>query len=68
MVLASIAGVFYGWTWRKSGSIIASAIVHALEDVPWHFLFRTMCGGRIVRAVALRDGICTSTRAAKSTG
>jgi membrane protease YdiL (CAAX protease family) len=42
MVLASIAGVFYGWTWRKSGSIIASAIVHALVDVLWHFLFRTM--------------------------
>jgi len=41
VILASIAGFFYGWTWRKSGSIIASAIVHALVDVAWHFLFRT---------------------------
>jgi membrane protease YdiL (CAAX protease family) len=40
VVLASIAGIFYGWTWRKTGSIFASAIVHALVDVLWHFLFR----------------------------
>ncbi len=40
VVLASIAGIFYGWTWRKTGSIFASAIVHALVDVSWHFLFR----------------------------
>jgi CAAX protease family protein len=42
VILASIAGIFYGWTWRKSGSIFASAIVHGLVDVTWHFLFRTM--------------------------
>jgi membrane protease YdiL (CAAX protease family) len=42
VILASIAGFFYGWTWRKSGSIFASAIVHALVDVTWHFLFRTL--------------------------
>ncbi|HEY2544441.1 MAG TPA: CPBP family intramembrane glutamic endopeptidase [Candidatus Acidoferrum sp.] len=41
VILASIAGIFYGWTWRKTGSILASAIVHALVDVTWHFLFRT---------------------------
>jgi hypothetical protein len=41
VILASIAGVFYGWTWRRTGSIFASAIVHALVDVTWHFLFRT---------------------------
>jgi membrane protease YdiL (CAAX protease family) len=41
VILASIAGLFYGWTWRKTGSIFASAIVHALVDVLWHFLFRT---------------------------
>jgi uncharacterized protein len=40
--LASIAGIFYGWIWRKSGSIFASAIVHALVDATWHFLFRTL--------------------------
>lgn len=42
VILASIAGIFYGWTWRKTGSIFASAIVHALVDVTWHFLFRTI--------------------------
>lgn len=41
VILASIAGFFYGWTWRKTGSIFASAIVHAAVDVTWHFLFRT---------------------------
>src|SRR5260370_18867228 len=42
VVLASIAGFFYGWTWRKTGSIFASALVHAAVDATWHFLFRTV--------------------------
>lgn len=42
VILASIAGVFYGWTWRKSGSIFASALVHALVNTTWHFLFHTL--------------------------
>ncbi len=42
VALATIAGIFYGWTWRKSGSIFASALVHAAVDVTWHFLFRTV--------------------------
>jgi membrane protease YdiL (CAAX protease family) len=41
VILATIAGIFYGWTWRKSGSIFASALVHAGVDAVWHFLFRT---------------------------
>jgi membrane protease YdiL (CAAX protease family) len=41
VVLASIAGFFYGWTWRKTGSIFASALLHAAVDITWHFLFRT---------------------------
>jgi membrane protease YdiL (CAAX protease family) len=40
-ILAAIAGLFYGWTWRKTGSMFASALVHAGVDVTWHFLFRT---------------------------
>jgi membrane protease YdiL (CAAX protease family) len=40
VILASIAGLFYGWTWRKTNSIFASAIVHALVDATWHFFFR----------------------------
>lgn len=42
VILASIAGFFYGWTWRKTGSIFASALVHAAVDATWHFLFRTL--------------------------
>ena len=42
VALASIAGFFYGWTWRKTNSIFASALVHAGIDVLWHFLFRTV--------------------------
>ena len=42
VILASIAGFFYGWTWRKTGSIFASALVHAGVDVFWHLLFRTL--------------------------
>jgi membrane protease YdiL (CAAX protease family) len=40
--LAAIAGLFYGWTWRKTGSIFASALVHAAVDSVWHFFFRTL--------------------------
>jgi membrane protease YdiL (CAAX protease family) len=42
VILASIAGFFYGWTWRKTGSIFASALLHAAVDITWHFLFRTL--------------------------
>lgn len=42
VILASVAGLFYGWTWRKTGSIFASALVHAAVDAAWHFLFRTV--------------------------
>ena len=42
VILAAIAGLFYGWTWRRTGSIFASALVHAGVDVTWHFLFRTI--------------------------
>ncbi|HKW62395.1 MAG TPA: type II CAAX endopeptidase family protein [Candidatus Acidoferrum sp.] len=42
VVLATIAGVFYGWTWRRTGSIFASAIVHGAVDTTWHFLFHTL--------------------------
>ncbi|HEX4641924.1 MAG TPA: CPBP family intramembrane glutamic endopeptidase [Candidatus Acidoferrales bacterium] len=41
-LLATIAGHFYGRTWRKTSSIFTSAIVHALVDIIWHLLFRTL--------------------------
>jgi membrane protease YdiL (CAAX protease family) len=42
VLLATIAGVFYGRTWRKTGSIFPAAIVHGLVDTTWHLLFRTL--------------------------
>lgn len=39
VLLASMAGLFYGWTWKKTGSIFASALLHAAVDICWHFLF-----------------------------
>jgi len=42
VILATIAGVFYGWTWKKTGSIFGSALVHGAVDAVWHFLFRTL--------------------------
>ncbi len=41
-LLATIAGIFYGRTWRKTNSIFTSAIVHALVDTIWHAAFRTL--------------------------
>lgn len=41
-VLAVIAGIFYGRTWRKTRSIFPAAIVHGLVDTIWHLLFRTL--------------------------
>jgi uncharacterized protein len=41
-LLATIAGIFYGRTWRKTNSIFTSAIVHALVDTIWHVAFRTL--------------------------
>jgi len=42
VLLATIAGIFYGRTWRKTNSIFTSAIVHALVDTIWHITFRTL--------------------------
>ncbi len=39
VLLATIAGFFYGWTWRKTGSIFGAALVHCAVDTIWHALF-----------------------------
>jgi hypothetical protein len=41
-ILATIAGIVYGRTWRKTNSIFTSAIVHSLIDTIWHLAFRTL--------------------------
>lgn len=38
-LLATFAGLCYGWTWRKCGNIFGSALVHAAVDLVWHALF-----------------------------
>jgi uncharacterized protein len=40
VLLAAVAGWFYGRTWIKTGSLFPGAIVHALVDILWHILFR----------------------------
>jgi uncharacterized protein len=38
--LATIAGLFYGRAWMKTGSLVPGALMHALVDISWHVLFR----------------------------
>jgi len=40
VLLATIAGIFYGNAWMKSRSLLPGAIVHGLVDISWHVLFR----------------------------
>jgi uncharacterized protein len=40
VILATIAGIFYGRAWMKTGSLVPGAIVHGCVDVLWHLLFR----------------------------
>jgi len=36
--MATLAGLAYGWTWRKTGKITASAVVHATVNFVWGIL------------------------------
>ena len=40
VALATIAGLFYGHAWMKTGSLLPATLVHALVDITWHVLFR----------------------------
>ena len=39
VVLATVAGIFYGRAWRKQRRVTASAITHASVDAIWSFWF-----------------------------
>ena len=39
VLLATIAGLFYGRAWMKTGSLFPGTIVHALVDTTWFALF-----------------------------
>jgi membrane protease YdiL (CAAX protease family) len=38
-LLATFAGLCYGWVWRKCGSMFGSALLHTAVDAIWHTLF-----------------------------
>jgi uncharacterized protein len=40
VLLAIIAGLFYGRAWMKTGSLVPGALIHFLVDFSWHILFR----------------------------
>jgi hypothetical protein len=40
-IMATLAGLAYGWTWRKSGKITASAITHTLVNFIWSIVFQS---------------------------
>ncbi|HEX5424612.1 MAG TPA: type II CAAX endopeptidase family protein [Candidatus Acidoferrales bacterium] len=40
VLLATIAGLFYGRAYMKTGSIFPGVLVHGLVDFTWHILFR----------------------------
>jgi uncharacterized protein len=40
VLLATIAGLFYGHVWMRTRSLLPGAFVHALVDISWHILFR----------------------------
>ena len=40
VLLATIAGFFYGRAYMKTGSIFPGVLVHALVDLTWHVLFK----------------------------
>jgi membrane protease YdiL (CAAX protease family) len=40
VLLATIAGFFYGFAWRKTKSMTGSGLIHAAVDVTMHQLFR----------------------------
>jgi membrane protease YdiL (CAAX protease family) len=40
VLLATIAGLFYGHVWMKTRSLLPGTLLHALIDIFWHILFR----------------------------
>lgn len=38
--LATVAGLFYGWAYKRSGGLLAPILAHTLVDVIWRFGFQ----------------------------
>jgi membrane protease YdiL (CAAX protease family) len=39
VLLATVAGLFYGHVWMRTRSLVPGTLVHALVDISWHILF-----------------------------
>ncbi len=40
VLMATVAGIFYGWAWRDRRRLLSSATTHTLVDVVWSLWFR----------------------------
>ncbi len=40
VLLATIAGLFYGRAWMKTRSLVPGVLIHAMVDFSWHILFK----------------------------
>jgi membrane protease YdiL (CAAX protease family) len=40
VLLATVAGLFYGHAWMRTRSLLPGTLIHALVDISWHILFR----------------------------
>jgi membrane protease YdiL (CAAX protease family) len=40
VLLATVAGLFYGHAWMRTRSLLPGTLIHALVDISWHVLFR----------------------------
>jgi membrane protease YdiL (CAAX protease family) len=40
VLLATIAGIFYGRAWMKTRSLVPGVLIHFLVDFSWHILFK----------------------------
>jgi CAAX protease family protein len=40
VLLATLAGLFYGHVWIRTRSLLPGTLVHAAVDISWHILFR----------------------------
>jgi hypothetical protein len=40
VLLATVAGLFYGHAWMRTRSIVPGTLVHAFVDISWRILFR----------------------------
>ena len=39
VLLATVAGLFYGHAWMRTRSLLPGTLIHALVDISWHILF-----------------------------